>query len=236
VTHPAEGIAHRLEEVRRRIAAAADRAHRDPEEVALLAVTKGQPVAAVREAATAGQRLFGENRVAEGAEKIQALSGEFDALVWRLIGPLQTKKARAALQYFAALESLDRERLALRLESLLAESGRMLPVLLEVNLGSEPTKSGVQPAQAEAFAAACLALPHLEVRGLMAVPPYTDEPEQSRPHFRRLREIRDRLAQRFGRPFPELSIGMSHDFEVAVEEGSTEVRVGTALFGPRATA
>jgi pyridoxal phosphate enzyme (YggS family) len=236
VTERPGEIAGRLAEVRRRIAAAADRAGRDPGEVALLAVTKGQPVAAVRQAGAAGHRLFGENRVAEGIEKIQALSGEFDGLVWRLIGPLQTNKARAALQYFAALESLDRERLALRLESLLAESGRVLPVLLEVNLGSEPTKSGVPPAEAEAFAGACLALPHLEVRGLMAVPPYSDDPEQSRPYFRRLREIRDRLAQRFGRPFPELSIGMSHDYEVAVAEGSTEVRVGTALFGPRAAA
>jgi hypothetical protein len=229
-------IGARSARVLERIARAAGRAGRDAAEVALLAVTKTHPVEVVRRAALAGLTLFGENRVAEGIAKVGALSGEFPGLEWRLIGPLQTNKAKPALQYFSMIESLDRERLATRLEGLLAAEDRRLPVLLEINLGGEDTKSGAAPDQAESLAAAALALPHLDVRGLMAVPPYTEDPAGTRPYFKRLKEIRDRLADRFGRPFPELSMGMSHDFEVAVEEGSTEVRVGTALFGPRPAA
>lgn len=229
-------IADRRERVLESIARAAGRARRDPAEVALLAVTKTHPVEVVRRAARAGLTLFGENRVAEGTAKIGALSGEFPGLEWRLIGPLQTNKAKPALQCFSVIESLDRERLAERLEGLLAAEDRCFPVLLEINLGGEETKSGAPPERAEGLAAAAFALPHLEVRGLMAVPPYTEDPAGARPYFRRLREIRDRLADRFGRPLPELSMGMSHDFEIAVEEGSTQVRVGTALFGERSTA
>jgi len=236
VSASAGGVAERLAEVRERIARAAERSGRDASEIALLAVTKGQPVAAVREAAQAGQLLFGENRVVEGARKAQTLAAERPGLIWRLIGPLQTNKARAALQYVAAVESLDRERLALRLEGLLAETGRRLPVLIEINLAGEASKSGVAPADAEALARACVALPHLDLRGVMAVPPYSEDPQESRPHFRALREVRERLAARLGRPLPELSMGMSHDYEAAVEEGATEVRIGTALFGARETA
>jgi len=196
-------------------------------------VTKTHPAEVVRLAARAGLTRFGENRVAEGTAKIAALAGEWPGIEWRLIGPLQTNKAKPALQYFSVIESLDRERLAARLEGLLAAEGRRLPVLLEVNLGAEETKSGSSPQLAGALASSALANPHLEVRGLMAVPPFTEDPEGARPYFKRLREIRDRLADRFGKPFPELSMGMSHDFEVAVEEGSTQVRLGTALFGPR---
>jgi pyridoxal phosphate enzyme (YggS family) len=226
-------IAGRLAEVLARMERAAARRGRDPSAVALLAVTKSHPPETVRRAALAGIRRFGENRVAEGAEKVQALRPEFPDLEWRLIGPLQTNKAKPALQYFSVIESLDRERLAARLEGLLAAESRRVPVLLEVNIGGEATKSGADPRQTEALAAAALACPHLDVRGLMAVPPFTEDPEQARPYFRRLAEIRDRLAGRFGREFPELSMGMTNDFEVAIEEGSTEVRLGTALFGPR---
>ncbi len=233
---PAAAIEERAGRIRERIARAARRAGRDPERTALLAVTKGHPVELVREAARAGLPLFGENRVAEGARKIQALAPEFPKLTWRLIGPLQSNKATGALQYFSAVESLDRERLASRLEKLLAAEGRTLPVLIEVNLAAEATKSGVLPEDAGKLARLCLDLPHLDVRGFMTVPPFAADPEEARPHFRRLREIRDDLAQSFGRPFPELSMGMSHDFEVAVEEGATEVRIGTALFGPRVAA
>ncbi len=232
----AQEIAARRDAVLSRIARAAERARRDPGEVSLLAVTKTHSAETVRRAAISGMTLFGENRVAEGVGKIQALSAEFPSLEWRLIGPLQTNKAKPALEYFSVIESLDRERLATRLEGLLAAEDRRLPVLLELNLGGEETKSGAPPDQAETLAAAALALPHLEVRGLMAVPPFTPDPEGARPYFRRLKEIRERLADRFGRPFPELSMGMSHDFEVAVEEGSTEVRIGTELFGERSGA
>jgi len=232
----AQEIAARRDAVLSRIARAAERARRDPGEVSLLAVTKTHSAETVRRAAISGMTLFGENRVAEGVGKIQALSAEFPSLEWRLIGPLQTNKAKPALEYFSVIESLDRERLATRLEGLLAAEDRRLPVLLELNLGGEETKSGAPPDQAETLAAAALAFPHLEVRGLMAVPPFTPDPEGARPYFRRLKEIRERLADRFGRPFPELSMGMSHDFEVAVEEGSTEVRIGTELFGERSGA
>jgi PLP dependent protein len=226
-------IATRRNGILERIARAASRAGRDPASVALLAVTKTHPVEIVRRAAQAGITLFGENRVAEGASKIEAARAELPGLVWHLIGPLQTNKAKAALQYFATVETVDRERLADRLESLLAPTGRTLPVLMEVNVGGEASKTGVPVERAKALAQAILSHGHLDVRGLMAVPPFSEDPEASRPHFRRLREIRSRLSERFGRAFSELSMGMSHDFEVAVEEGSTEVRIGTALFGPR---
>jgi len=218
-----------------RIGEAAERAGRSAKDVALVAVTKGHPAGVVVSAAKAGFTVFGENRVGEGVRKIEALRPRFPGLVWRLIGPLQTNKAKPALQFFSAIESLDRERLVARLEGLLSAEGRRMPVLLEVNLGGEATKSGVSPEAVEDLARAAVACEHLEVRGLMAVPPFQDDPELSRPYFRKLREIRDRLADRLGTPLAELSMGMSHDFEVAVEEGATEVRVGTAIFGPRST-
>ncbi len=232
----AAAIAARRQEVLQRIAHAAARAGRDPAGVSLLAVTKTHPVETVRQAARAGLTLFGENRVAEGAAKIEALRSEWPTLEWRLIGPLQTNKAKLALQYFSVVESLDRERLAGRLETLLAGEDRRIRVLLEFNLGAEETKSGALPADAETFASAVLALPHLDLRGVMSVPPLTADPEGARPFFRQLAQIRDRLADRLGRPLPEISMGMSHDFEIAVEEGATEVRLGTALFGPREAA
>ena len=233
-----EEIARRRGRILESIAASAAKAGRRPEDVALMAVTKGHDAETVRAAARSGLTLFGENRVQEGASKIAYLSGEFPGLEWRLIGPLQTNKARTALQWFAAVESLDRERLARRLEALLAEGPeeRVLPVLLEVNLGGESSKSGASPEEAPALFEAVLECPHLSVRGVMAVPPYDEDPEKSRPFFRRLVEIRDGLASRFLRRLPEISMGMSHDYAVAVEEGSTEVRIGTALFGPREAA
>lgn len=218
------------------IARAAQRSGRRPDAIALLAVTKGQPAELVRRAARAGFTLFGENRVAEGAAKIEAVAAEFPGLTWKLIGPLQTNKAAQALQWFAMVESMDRQRLADRLEHLLAGSDRRLPVLLELNLAGEATKSGASPEEAEALMRGVAACPHLEIRGVMAVPPFDPDPERSRPHFRKLRELRDRLADRLGGALPEISAGMSHDFEVAVEEGATEVRLGTTLFGPRESA
>jgi pyridoxal phosphate enzyme (YggS family) len=234
----AAGIARRRDAILEAIAAAASRSGRRAEDVALMAVTKTHPADVVRIAARAGISRFGENRVQEGGAKIEALRGEFPHLEWRLIGPLQTNKAKAALQWFRVVETLDRERLAQRLESLLQADGggRVLPVLIEVNVGGEESKSGAAPAEAERLLDAALACPHLEVRGLMTVPPYDDDPEKSRPHFAALRELRDRLARSSGRALPELSMGMSHDFAVAVEEGATEVRVGTALLGGRGAA
>ncbi|MGH9399761.1 MAG: YggS family pyridoxal phosphate-dependent enzyme [Thermoanaerobaculia bacterium] len=215
------------------IARAAEKSGRAPATIDLLAVTKGQPAEVVLRAARAGCRLFGENRVAEAAEKIQAVRAEFPALTWKLIGPLQTNKAALALQWFAMVESVDRQRLADRLERLLEGSPRLLPVLLEVNLAGEATKSGASAEGVVALARAVAASPHLDCRGVMAVPPFDPDPERARPWFRQLREIRDRIEGSLGRKLPEISAGMSHDFTVAVEEGSTQVRLGTALFGPR---
>ncbi len=229
-------IARRRAEILQTIADAARRSGRGPEQVALMAVTKTQPAEVVARAARAGITLFGENRVQEGVAKIQALAGEFPKLDWRLIGPLQTNKATTALQWFRSVETLDRERLAVRLEALLGEQDRSLPVLLEINVGREASKSGVVPEEAEKLAEAVLACKHLEMRGLMAVPPFDPDPERSRPYFAAMWKLRDRLSERLGRPLRELSLGMSHDFAVAVEEGSTEVRIGTALFGPREAA
>jgi len=235
---PVGEIARRRAEILASVARAAAKAGRRPEEIAVMAVTKGHGTETVANAARAGFTLFGENRVQEGCAKIAALGGEFPGLTWRLIGPLQSNKAKSALQWFTAVESLDRERLAVRLDALLAEAGegRVLPVWLEINVGNEESKSGVPAADAPRLCEAALACRHLDVRGLMAVPPYDPDPEKARPFFRLLVEVRDRLAAAFGRPFQELSMGMSHDFAVAVEEGSTEVRIGTALFGPRVAA
>jgi len=233
---PVEEIAGRRSAILESIAKAAERAGRRPGEIALMAVTKGHGAETVANAARAGLVLFGENRVQEGAEKVAALRGDFPRLAWRLIGPLQSNKAKTALQWFAVVESLDRERLAVRLEAILAAEGRRLPVLLEINVAGEDSKSGVSPEMAPRLCEAALACAHLEVRGVMAVPPFDPDPEKSRPHFRRLLAVRDGLAAEFRRPFPEISMGMSHDFAIAVEEGATEVRVGTALFGPRAAA
>jgi hypothetical protein len=235
-TEAGDPIARRRAEILQSIADAAWRSGRGPDEIALMAVTKTHPAEVVARAARAGITLFGENRVQEGVGKIQALAGEFPKLEWRLIGPLQTNKAKTALQWFRSVETLDRERLAVRLEALLAEQDRSLPVFLEINAGLEASKSGVVPEAAEKLAEAVRACKHLEMRGLMAVPPFDPDPEKSRPYFARMRELRDRLSARLGLPLRELSLGMSHDFAVAVEEGSTEVRIGTALFGPREAA
>jgi hypothetical protein len=235
---PVEEIARRRAAILATIDVAAKKSGRRATDVALMAVSKGHGAETVENAARAGLTLFGENRVQEAVAKIAALGGRVPGLTWRLIGPLQSNKAKSALQWASAVESLDRERLAVRLEGLLSEAGegRTLPVLIEVNVGGEESKSGVRAEDAEELCAAALACRHLDVRGLMTVPPFDPDPEKARPHFRRLAALRDRLAARFGRPFPELSMGMSHDFAVAVEEGATEIRVGTALFGPREAA
>jgi PLP dependent protein len=229
-------IARRRAEILETVAAAAARSGRSASDVTLMAVTKTHPAEVVRLAARAGIARFGENRVQEGAPKVEALRGDFPDVEWRLIGPLQSNKAKTALQWFRVLETLDRERLAQRLETLLAGEGRVASVLLEINVGGEASKSGVAPGDASRLLDAALACPHLDVRGLMTVPPYDDDPERSRPHFAALRELRDALARQAGRPLTELSMGMSHDFAVAVEEGATEIRVGTALFGARGAA
>ena len=229
-------IASNVAEIRACIAAAARRAGRNPDDVVLMGVSKTFPAEAVREAYAAGVRVFGENRVQEFAEKFSALAHLPDA-EWRLIGHLQSNKAGKAAELFSAVDSVDSLRLAERLNAAAAAIGRTLRVLIEINIGGEQAKAGLDPSspELEAILQAAPRLDHLEIQGLMAVPPFFENPEDARPYCRKLREVRDGIAKRHvsGAGMSVLSMGMSHDFEIAVEEGSTCVRVGTAIFGAR---
>lgn len=228
----ADELASRLAAVRCRIAKAAEDARRDPGGITLIAVGKTFPAEVVAAAVAAGARDLGENRVQEAAGKKPGVENAR----WHLIGPLQRNKAKTALEVFDLIHTVDRPEIADRLQLLLTEHWphRRLPVLLEINVGDEPQKAGALPSEARGLLDRALGCDRLEVRGLMAIPPWGDDPEVSRPFFRGLRELRDRLQQASGAPLPELSMGMSHDFEIAIAEGATMVRVGTALFGPRA--
>jgi pyridoxal phosphate enzyme (YggS family) len=232
MTDQATAIAANLEAVYERIRRAAKRARRKPEEVTLVAVSKTFPAERIREAHAAGVRHFGENRVQEWDPK-HALLEDLDA-TWHLVGHLQNNKAARALKLFHAIDSLDRMELAQRLERLAGEAGKRIPVLAEVRLAPEKTKSGIAEAELPRLVEAVLSLPKLELRGLMCIPPPAKDPEQTRPYFRRLRELRDAMSAQFKIPMAELSMGMSDDFEVAIEEGATQIRLGTAVFGPRA--
>ncbi|MFL1462285.1 YggS family pyridoxal phosphate-dependent enzyme [Roseococcus sp. DSY-14] len=219
-----DSIASRLAAIRARIEAATAAAGRPAGSVALVAVSKTHGAAAVEEALAAGQHLFGENRVQEAQGKFPALRPAHPALRLHLIGALQTNKARDAVRAADVIESLDRPKLALALKDAMDKEGRRPGLLVQVNTGDEPQKAGVPRAAAEAFIAACLEEWALPVRGLMCIPPAEGDP---RPHFAALRG----LAQRFA--LPVLSMGMSNDFEAAIAEGATHVRVGTAIFGGR---
>ena len=218
------------------MAGAARRAGRNPDAIALMAVCKTFPPAAIREAYAAGQRLFGENRVQELAEKFPKLAMLGDA-EFHMIGHLQSNKAAKAAEIFHAVDSVDSVKLAQKLNDAAQTVGKMLDVLIEINAGGEQAKSGLAPDSPaiEAILDQASGWKNLRIRGLMTIPPYTADPEGARPYFRKLRELRDRLA---ARNLPSvsldvLSMGMSHDFEVAIEEGSTCVRIGTAIFGER---
>ena len=229
-------IAENIFATRERIAAAAKRAGRRPEEIALMAVSKTHPPERIREAYAAGLRLFGENRVQEFAGKAGALSDLAEA-EWHMIGHLQTNKALKAAELFRAVDSVDSVKLAEKLDSAARSLGKKLSVLVEINVGGETAKSGVAPDSRE-LEELLLAAPRFEALqflGFMTVPPFTDDPEDARPYFRKLRKLHNVIAAR-KLPAIEiavLSMGMSHDFEVAIEEGSTCVRVGTAIFGER---
>jgi len=223
-------IAERLGSVRHRIALAAARAGRDGSEIGLIAVSKNQPADVIREAVGAGQELFGENRVQEAMGKIPELPGR---LRWHLIGHLQSNKVRKALPLFELIHGVDSTGLAREIDRIGAEAGIFPRVLLEVNVSGERSKHGFPPDQLERDLGDLLALPRLQVEGFMTMAPLAAEAEASRPYFASLRELRDRLALRSGIPFTTLSMGMSGDFEVAVEEGATLVRVGSAIFGHR---
>jgi PLP dependent protein len=232
-------ISENLAVVRERMDQAALRAGRPSGEIGLMAVSKTQPPDRIREAYDAGQRLFGENRVQEFAGKADALR-DLHAAEWHMIGHLQTNKAAKTAELFRVVDSVDSLKLAEKLDMAARNLGKKLDVLIEINVGGEAAKSGVapdSPALDELLRAAAR-LNALVFRGLMTVPPFTDDPEEARPYFRKLRELRDTIAVRKlpGVAMDQLSMGMSHDFEVAIEEGSTCVRVGTAIFGERARA
>lgn len=230
----------RLIALRQRIAAACRRAGRLPEEVTLLGVSKQQPEERIRAALAAGLRVFGENRVQEARAKVETFGqvwalGKEGEIEWHLIGPLQSNKAKLAAEIFSVIHSVDRLKIARALDREAEQLGRVLPCLIEINLGEEESKHGFFAHRIQETAAALAELEHLSFRGLMAIPPFGDTAEASRPWFQRLRRLRDELAAAGPlEGFPGwLSMGMSHDFEVAIEEGATHVRVGTALFGPR---
>jgi pyridoxal phosphate enzyme (YggS family) len=228
-------ISENLRLIRDRISAAARRSGRDPEAVALMAVCKTFPAEAILEAHAAGQRLFGENKVQEFAEKYSKLSALRDAN-FHMIGHLQSNKAAKAAEIFHAVDSLDSAKLGQRLNDAAQKLRKTVDVLIEINVGGEEAKSGLAPSspEIEAILRQASSWPNLHIRGLMTVPPFTDDPEGARPYFRQLRDVRDRLARNYANVnLDTLSMGMSHDFEVAIEEGSTCVRIGTAIFGER---
>ncbi|MGA7575429.1 MAG: YggS family pyridoxal phosphate-dependent enzyme [Terriglobales bacterium] len=232
-------IAENIARVRERIAAAAQRAIRSPDEVKLMGVSKTFSAELIREAYAAGLRVFGENRVQELAGKADALR-DLPGAEWHLIGHLQTNKAAKATELFDAVDSVDSVRLAQKLNGFAASAGKTLPILIEINVGGETAKSGLAPTSTELdqILQGALQWANLKIQGLMTVPPYSEDPEGSRPYFSQLRKIRDTIAAR-GLPNISpavLSMGMSHDFEVAIEEGATCVRVGTAIFGERTKA
>jgi len=219
-----EDVKGNLERVRERVARAAERAGRQPDDVLLIGASKTVEVERIRQALAAGLGALGENRVQEAKAKVEALG---HLVPWHLIGPLQTNKARDAVALFDVIHSVDRVELARELDRRAQAQYRVIDVLLEVNLGAEPAKSGVRPDGLGALIDTITSLGHLRPRGLMAIPPVAERPEEARGWFRALRE----LGERHG--LNELSMGMSADYEVAIEEGATMVRVGTAIFGAR---
>jgi PLP dependent protein len=224
-----EGVRERLARVRDRIAGAARRSGREPEAVTLIAVSKTMPPDAVREAVAAGVRILGENRVQEAREKIAACPG---MAAWHLIGHLQTNKARLAVDLFDCIHSLDSLKLAEELQRHAQSLGKRMRCLVQVNIGAEIQKSGAAAVEIRELLTQVRAFPNLQLDGLMAIPPFLEDPEAVRPYFRRLRELRDALAGD-GLLGADLSMGMTGDFEMAIEEGATLVRIGTAIFGGR---
>ena len=229
-------IADNIARVKQRIFQAAARAGRNPDSVTLMAVSKVVEPERIHQAYEAGIRVLGENRVQEFADKASAVH-DLTQAEWHLIGHLQSNKANKAAGLFHAIDSVDSLRLAQKLDQAAHQAGKILPILIEINVGGEENKSGIAPGsqELEELLNAASSLQSVQVQGLMTIPPYTEDPEGARPYFRKLRDLRDQIASR---KLPRirmevLSMGMSHDFEIAIEEGSTCVRVGTAIFGER---
>ena len=228
-------ILQNLEALKSRMAKAAQRSCRRPEDVHLLAVTKTVPVERIREAISSGQRLFGENYVQEAAKKRESLGNLFYETEWHFIGHLQRNKVRLAVQLFDCIETVDSLKLARALDHHAKAAGKRLSVYIQVNVAGDPRKSGLSPEELPVFLAEASELSGIDICGLMTMPPWDPAPESSRPWFRVLRDLRDKTNAGLGYStgLKELSMGMSQDFEVAIEEGATVVRIGTALFGRR---
>lgn len=226
-------IQQNLEYILTRIRAAERRAGRPEGSARLVAVSKTFPAQDVKTCHEAGQHVFGENKVQEALGKIPALPPDTE---WHLIGPLQRNKVRKAIEHFTLIHAVDSLRLAQFMDTVAQETGRRPRILLEVNVGDEDSKFGFPPETLEREWKELSGLKHVEIAGLMCIPPPVENPEDARPYFRRLRELKESLSSRGGTPLTELSMGMSHDFETAVEEGATLVRVGTAIFGGRSYA
>lgn len=226
-------LAENLASLQQRIEAACARSKREPASVTLLAVSKGQPPEAVRAAADLGLSLFGESKVQEAKVKISMCPGR---LRWHMIGHLQSNKCRDAVHFFSMIEGVDSLALAQEINKFADKSAKTMPILLEVNIAGEASKFGYKPEAVLAELDAINALPRVELHGLMTIAPWSPEPEKVRPIFRKLRELKESCEQKMGVPLPVLSMGMSGDFEVAIEEGATIIRVGTSLFGARAKA
>lgn len=223
-------LAENLDLIQQRIRAACERAGRDPDSVTLLAVSKTHPPETIREAADCGLLLFGENKVQEARAKIPLCPGKCR---WHFIGHLQSNKVRDAVELFEMIQGVDSLNLAREINKRCEQASKRMPILLEVNVAGEASKFGYKPEQLLAELNELNTLPKIEIHGLMTIPPYTTDPEKARPYFRRVRELRMDCEKILGASLPHLSMGMSDDFEIAVEEGATMVRIGTALFGPR---
>jgi pyridoxal phosphate enzyme (YggS family) len=231
--YPDMDLSDNLQRIQERIRAACKRAGRAPGSVVLQAVSKNQPPEAVRAAAELGLTVFGENRVQEAKVKIPQCPGR---LRWHMIGHLQSNKCRDAVYFFEMIQGVDSLSLAREIDKCADKAAKTMPILLEVNVAGESSKFGYGPQQLLAELEQINALKKIEIHGLMTIAPYSLDPEKARPVFRKLRELKEQCEQILGAPLPQLSMGMSGDFEIAIEEGSTLVRIGTALFGSRAAA
>ena len=224
-------VVSNLKRLREEIESLSIQCGRNPEHIRLLAVTKTVPADLVSLACTAPQLQFGENRVQEAASKIPLVTAS--NLEWHLIGPLQSNKAQAAVRIFDVIQTLDRPKIAHRVNQYAEKTGRIQSVFMQVNIGEEPQKHGVLPGDVLELMEIIDAMPHLDLGGLMTIPPHREDPTASRPHFRRMSRLLAELNSNRHEPLRELSMGMTHDFRVAIEEGSTLLRVGTAIFGKR---
>jgi pyridoxal phosphate enzyme (YggS family) len=224
------GLAENLEQIEKRIHAACERAGRTRDSVLLLAVSKTHPPETIRDATNLGLTFFGENKIQEAKAKIPNCPGKAR---WHFIGHLQSNKCRDAVELFEMIQGVDSLAIAQEINKRAEQLSKTIPILLEINVAGEGSKFGYKPEQMLAELEALNVLPRLEIHGLMAIPPYTPVPEKARPYFQKLRELKQQAEALLGAPLPQLSMGMSGDFEVAIEEGATIIRVGTALFGER---